>query len=975
MPCSLHPFKQQGRNTQQQAIDLWALFFLALWVGACQPKGPLAVVPATIDYTPILSAADSLNDLDTVPVQAIEKYKEAADGAFRSDSLGDWLYCQRKIAQITELKFGQRKAALQFIDSTYYKLSQCRPLRNLREHTILSRLYSRDISASRDEGELGRLKKRLTIAEQLVRTQLWGKKHDVVGFLLGEIAGHYVRMGDFYNAENYFLQCVEYMKTYKIDPREVYIVDYNNYGDFYLSLQDYEKANAILDDGLAIETKFYEKTLLELNKAEALAELGRLAEAQALNRTTGQKLTPAAFGGDMSSYVACLIGFYENEAIIREKRGDWAGARLFYEKILSPEWSQHQKRRNVAAHYVDLAHTYLAQQNNQAALANFHQAYTRYFPDAANDPGALPPTGALPTDKVLANILEGKAICFAGMGNHERALQAYLRITEIEAQVREVYNSEKSMLMALGKTRQRADAAVQTAWEGWETTQNPQFAALAFQFAEMAKGTLQAHSLQANEAQTLLPPDQQEADNALSDRIAATELELSDAETSEEIGKFMQEANTLREQQKRQRGTWAKQNPIYAAALGNNQVIALNEVAKLLHPGQVLLEYHLAQSGQLYVFGFDAAGNVACDRRSWSGAQKATTDSLLQYLRRNPGSNDLMSYKTFASELGSLLLPMPTRPCLGNGPLTEGTGRIVVPDLYLAAIPFEALLTAPSEAGQWSELPFALQQWAISYAASASLLAAQKGLTQKRRGHARLPFAGFAPAYANGADLLDNAADDVRFGAELFGGQPYLGPDATEAQFRAVAQQAQVLLFSMHGVSNHLDAGKSYLRFGDTTAGNPHHNRLYASQLQSIPCRADLAVMSACFTGDGPVQLGEGVYSMARSFAISGVPATANSLWRLSVKSSKQLVRGFLQGIRQQQDKDVSMRASKLQWLEGNRGSKFAHPYFWAGFVVTGDADALECGSGSGTGRYVWWAIGAMVLAVLAWWLGRSRKK
>jgi CHAT domain-containing protein len=163
------------------------------------------------------------------------------------------------------------------------------------------------------------------------------------------------------------------------------------------------------------------------------------------------------------------------------------------------------------------------------------------------------------------------------------------------------------------------------------------------------------------------------------------------------------------------------------------------------------------------------------------------------------------------------------------------------------------------------------------------------------------------------------------------------------------------------------------LRFGDSNPGKDSDNILHASELQGIPCRADLAVMSACFTGDGPVQVGEGVYSIARSFAVSGVPATAMSLWKFPVISSSNLVRDFLLGIKNQNTKDGALQHAKLTWLQDHPQSKYAHPYYWAGLVTAGDASVLKM---SKKGFDYWYfALGALVLALLVGFVKHNRNK
>jgi hypothetical protein len=121
------------------------------------------------------------------------------------------------------------------------------------------------------------------------------------------------------------------------------------------------------------------------------------------------------------------------------------------------------------------------------------------------------------------------------------------------------------------------------------------------------------------------------------------------------------------------------------------------------------------------------------------------------------------------------------------------------------------------------------------------------------------------------------------------------------------------------------------------------------------------------------VQVGEGVYSIARSFAVSGVPATAMSLWKFPVISSSNLVRDFLLGIKNQDTKDGALQHAKLTWLQDHPQSKYAHPYYWAGLVTAGDASVLDM-SKKGI-NYWYFALGALVLALLVGYVKRNRDK
>lgn len=973
MPCLLHPHSsKQGNGNYRQ--DLYLILLLALLAGACQPKDTNKVASPVADYQPDLILADSLRQSD-VPQDistALQLYRQLIPTTRNRDSFTDWLTANRRAADILDGELEQHTAALALIDSALHTMKQWREPATTDEYKSLARLYNRAFSAARDEGAFARQKAYLDQAEVIHKTKIWGKAHSTTGYFLGEMAAYYIRMGDFDNAVQYFKQCIAYEQEFD---QQGTLTDYNNYGDLYLAVNDYAAALEQFNSGLAVmprtEDTYYDRVLLRLNKAETLVHLGQFGEASQWNETARNMINLDSIGSE-KYYAQCLAGYWENQAIIAQKQGNWAGARLFFEKITAPDLAQKLQRRNLAGFYTNLAETWYQEGNYARALEQYHAAFLKFYPGAGNSPGALPEAGTMPGDKILANILEGKARCWAGLGQYEPALAAYALIPEIETQLRATHTFEKTVLLALQKSRQRFDNAVDIAWEAWQKTNDPKYAARAFLFTEMARGSLQTKGLNANEALALLRDDQQQQDKTLSDQIASRETKLAEAEEETAIAALMQEIRRLKNEQKILRTTFAQQNIAYGAAISDQQIIPFQNVATLLRPGQTMLDFYFSGKNWLYTFSFDVHGNAAWMRQAWSTADENATDSLFQILRRNPEDGDLARFVPPALGLGQKLLQRPSTVCLGSQTPALDTALVIVPDLTLTALPFEALLlAAPATAQDWAALPFVVQQHGISYAYSATLLLVQKSLTAKRTGKARIPFAGFAPAYSNGADALDNAEDDVRFGAELFGGKPYVGPDASEAAFRNIAEQAQVLLLSMHGISNYTRPALSKLRFGDELPGNNPDNVLYANELQAIPCRADLAVMSACFTGDGPVQLGEGVYSMARSFAISGVPATAMSLWKFPVRSSTHLVKDFLKAIKNKSNKDTALRTAKRHWLTANAGTKLAHPYFWAGMVTAGDSGALSVSSTT----WWYWLAGFVVVAVLTLFFTKKYKK
>ncbi len=99
------------------------------------------------------------------------------------------------------------------------------------------------------------------------------------------------------------------------------------------------------------------------------------------------------------------------------------------------------------------------------------------------------------------------------------------------------------------------------------------------------------------------------------------------------------------------------------------------------------------------------------------------------------------------------------------------------------------------------------------------------------------------------------------------------------------------------------------------------------------------AVLSACDTGAGFVREGEGVFGLRRAFQIAGARTLIMSLWSVDDESTGRWMRALY---RARLERDLStaesVRAASLELLSERReAGESTHPFFWAGFVATGD--------------------------------------
>jgi CHAT domain-containing protein len=235
--------------------------------------------------------------------------------------------------------------------------------------------------------------------------------------------------------------------------------------------------------------------------------------------------------------------------------------------------------------------------------------------------------------------------------------------------------------------------------------------------------------------------------------------------------------------------------------------------------------------------------------------------------------------------------------------------------------------------------------------------------------------AGFQP--------LPGTRREVRAIARLFDKpEVLLGGKASEAKLEELGgalRAYRYLHFATHGMSSSTRPLDSFLALASKDLPDPlkrilagktaHTGRLTAGHiLNAWKLDAELVVLSACQTGLGKHEHGEGYLGFAQALFLAGARSLVLSQWSVDDEGTALLMVRFYQnllgkrnGLKNALGKAEALREAK-EWLRNlsakeakvavaslprgkvvprkpaGKGSKpFAHPYYWAGFILIGD--------------------------------------
>jgi CHAT domain-containing protein len=168
------------------------------------------------------------------------------------------------------------------------------------------------------------------------------------------------------------------------------------------------------------------------------------------------------------------------------------------------------------------------------------------------------------------------------------------------------------------------------------------------------------------------------------------------------------------------------------------------------------------------------------------------------------------------------------------------------------------------------------------------------------------------------------------------------GNDANELNVKKLSDPA-ILHFATHGMFDSYGKGDSYLKSKLILAGAADEQTftyedyrqyedgyLTAYEVTQLDLdKTALVVLSACETGLGDIQGGEGVWGLQRAFQVAGSSSVMGSLWKISDEATASFMEAFYKSY----CNGGAVHASYLTAMNETK-KLYPHPYFWGAFVL-----------------------------------------
>lgn len=837
-----------------------------------------------------------------------------------------------------------------------------------------------------------------------IRTNKLGPSHVTVANSINSIGRVYRKLGNQERALEYYRQALEIRKntlgaTHPNVAGSYYEIGnlYGNISNYHSALEYIQQGNRILESNSQVSNDVLPTYIAYAGKLYGLIGDNDNAKAYIQKAVSlAEKKLPATH--PYRAVVYNIAGEYYGET------GDIKNQSEYFKKAIAIYRSSYGEGSEREADVLSrMASVYARLGQPTEAVKLYNEAITIYL----NRLGAVNPKTAaahlgiaeaytrIGTSNDIHNAAEAYGVARSSVGTDNRSLElkikisyarflqrlsteyshnAYLKAIQLADEISNGYNNEAARIQLEKERRELYDDAMKVAWSLYSQSHADSILQQAFSISEKSKAALLLENTRDQNAKTMagVPDSLVDKERDMRIELAYYKTNLYQAEKTKDTSATRAfEKNIFDTERKLEqfKSQVERSFPAYYKLKYTRPDIDLARVQQKLPENTTILQYFVGDSS-IYCFQISKKevqfNRLVVDlafREAFANYQMALTD--FNFMVSNPTRADRLYVSTARALFSSLMIPKPT----------EGkTERlIIIPDEFLAQLNFGTLLYDGIKGSDFASYPYLNSGYIVSYAYTTAHL--NEAIGTKR--NASYDFAGFAPSYKqydyvgvdsimhpmvgpvvrSGSLPLPGAIEEVNIIRNLMDGKSWLNEEATETNFKKHASDYNVLHLAMHSLLNDDEPRYSELLFNhaiDTT----NDGYLTISEIYNLRLNAELVVLSACSSGFGKVQRGEGVISLSRAFSYAGCPSVVMSLWKVPDLITTKIMKNFYESLADGMDKDEALRAAQQKFLRENADPLYRHPYYWAGFVVIGDTSPLQKSS-----RVVYYVAGIIVVA------------
>lgn len=528
-------------------------------------------------------------------------------------------------------------------------------------------------------------------------------------------------------------------------------------------------------------------------------------------------------------------------------------------------------------------------------------------------------------------------------------------------------NEESKFFLARNQESTFADA-VKISYKLYKQTKRREYIEMAFEFSERSKSSNLLASVKDVKAKEFggIQDSLLTVENTLKGNIAnytSMLFEENHAEKpdSQKVNLYSAKIFKFNEEYHKLIDSFEKLYPRYYSFKYENKVVGIQEIQSKLSKREALIEFYIKEpdfehpEGELFRFVI-TRDSLSLSMDNFDSTFLNNIQLVRDFLV-NPNylftkKKDFVNYSISGYSLYEKLL----KPVVSK---LYGKDLTIIPHDKLSYIPFDALLSQMPDTSvmNFRNLKYLVRDYAINYSYSATLL---YDFSEKEKSSSNSLLA-FSPFYdpkvpyiepetsvQHNLNPLPGAKDEVKGISRYFRTNSFLDEFAQEYVFKEKAAESDILHLAMHTILNDSFPMFSKLVFSKPGKETSDDGFLNTYEIYNMKLNARLAVLSACETGTGMLQKGEGVMSMARAFIYAGCPAIVMTLWQVEDKSGVKIMDDFYYYLSKGKKKDVALRMAKLNHLESS-DPLTSHPHYWLGYVNIGNPESLK----SSTNKYL----------------------